>query len=366
MTTDLDKMLSDAKIGTMIKGSRFLSTIIFSMKHVWNDKILTADTDGMTVQYNPTFFASLNKKQRVALIAHEAWHPALLHITRMGSKDPDTWCRAADYVVNQLLVDSGFELPPDGCQDHKYRGMSTDVIYDLLIQDKSPNAPKYDNDIVIPTSAEAFTQVDMKLKATLVKARTASEVAKERAGTIPAEVNRLIEELLNPVLPWTVLLADFLNEKVKEDFTWMKPNKRFMPDFIMPSQYSEGLGEITVAIDTSGSLSNKALTEILSEVQYIHESMKPSKLTIMDCDYNIHNIYEVTDSDKISELTFTGGGGTSFLPVFNKLKENPPQLLIYFTDLYAPQITEEPGYPVLWICCSKHEESPIGRTIYLN
>ncbi len=367
MTTELDEMLTNAKMGIMIKGSRFLATIIFSMNHEWNESIPTARTNGLKVEYNPEFFKSLTKDERVGLIAHEGWHPALLHLTRLGTKDPKIWNYAGDYVINQLLVDADIVLPKGGLQDNKYRGMSTDAIYEKLIQESSENLPSnpLGEDLQYPTNPEKEKELDVKLKSVLVKAKTRSEMAGE-AGTIPGEVLRLIDELLNPKLPWEVLLDNFLTEKIKADYTWKKPNKRFMPDMIMPSLFSEGLGHLTIAIDTSGSLSKKALTKILSEIVYIHQTMKPKQLTIIDCDYVIHHTHKVTDVDVIMELEFSGNGGTSFDPVFDQLKDNPPQALIYFTDLYAPQILEEPGYPVLWICTSNHDPAPIGQTIYLK
>jgi len=41
-------------------------------------------------------------------------------------------------------------------------------------------------------------------------------------------------------------------------------------------------------------------------------------------------------------------------------------VLIYFTDLYALQLTEEPTYPIMWICNSEHDPAPFGETIYNN
>lgn len=369
MTPEHDRILSDAKLGVMIKGSKFLGTIIFSMKHVWNEEIPTADCDGMTVRYNPDFFMSLTKEERVGLIAHEGWHPALMHLTRLNGRDPKFWNYAGDYVINQLLVDAGMSIPQGGKQDSVYRGMSTDEVYDIIIKNPEEIDQPELEDLVYPSSGstgQSEAELEVTLKSVLAKAKTRSELSGEDPGNIPGEARRVIEDMLNPRLPWEILLANFLTSQIKSDYTWKKPNKRFMPDFIMPSQHSEALGHVVIAIDTSGSLSIEELTEFLSEITYIHETMKPNKLTVIDCDYEIHNIHEVTDSDEIHQLEFSGNGGTSFYPVFEHLKTNPPEVLIYFTDLYADQITEDPGYPVMWICTGTHEEAPIGQTIYLK
>lgn len=366
MEQELNKLLSDAKLGVMIKGSRFIATIIFSMTHEWNDKIPTARTNGVLVEYNPKFFSKLSKEERVGLVAHEGWHPALKHLTRRGDRDPKIWNYAGDYVINQMLVDSGITIPKGGLQDNKYKGMSTNDIYNLLISnpEECPNCPDL-VDMEYP-SEEEEQALDTRHETMLVKAKMRSEMAGEPAGTIPNEVERLIHEILNPKLPWETLLMDFLTERRKIDYSWVKPNRKYMPDQILPTALSEGMGHLAVAIDTSGSVSTKHLTEMLSEITHIHETLQPSRLTIIDCDYVIHNIYEVGHSDLIEELKFNGGGGTRFHPVLEHLEEDPPEVLLYFTDLYAPQIMEAPEYPVMWICTSKHEPAPIGETIYLT
>lgn len=66
----------------------------------------------------------------------------------------------------------------------------------------------------------------------------------------------------------------------------------------------------------------------------------------------------------IMDLEFKGGGGTRFGPVFEYCDTIEPEALLYFTDLHAPAITEQPQYPVLWLCYSDHKPAEIGNTIY--
>ena len=198
----------------------------------------------------------------------------------------------------------------------------------------------------------------------ILKAHTQAKMVDPNFGTSCTEVDRQINKLLNPVIPWETLLDNFLSTKIKEDYSWSKPNRRFYPDMYLPSQESEGLGNITIAIDTSGSIEDNQLNSILSEIAFIKDKFKPKELTILDCDWEIHNIHKVDESTDILSLKFSGGGGTQLSPVFEYCDKQPPEALIYFTDLHARQITEEPEYPVLWICYSNHEEAPIGTTIY--
>ena len=383
--SEAQKALDKAKVGLILQQAWFLSTIAFSLKYVWDDTQPTAWTDGLTVGINPQFFLDSSPKERIFVIAHESWHVALSHLIRVGNKIPKLYNDAGDYVINQLLHEAHYTMYDWVLRDDKYKGMSTNQVYDLLQKNPPPpqpkqpggNAPggkngekgkgsgnKMEGDI--RKSKAPKSEVETFIKELIVKAATRSKINGEAAGAIPGEIVRAIEELINPVLPWETILDRFLTSMVKDDYTWRRPNKRFMPDFFFPTQFSPALGPLTIAIDTSGSISKKQLQEILSEIEFIRDKFKPETLTILDCDYRIHNIHTVSPEDSILDLKFSGGGGTSFTPVINYCDENPTQALLYFTDLHASQIETAPEYPVIWLCYSKHKEAPIGETIYYN
>lgn len=384
---DKDTALSKAKIDIITKGSKFLSTITFSMKHVWCEDISIADVDGTTVRYNPKFFMLLEPKERVFLLAHESWHIALNHLTREGDRDRKIYNQAGDYVINQLLVDAGMSMPKIsqkiineyatkpgtkvgtaiGLQDNRFKGMSSDQVYDILIKENpsNPKSSMMDGDIKQPKSEEQCKEVEEKVKDTLVKAMARSKMAGEEPGTVPGEIERLIDDLINPKLPWQQLLERFLSDRSKDDYSWKRPNKRFFPDFILPSQFSESLGHIAMVFDTSCSFTDKDLAEAMSEVRHVHKTFKPEKLTLMSCDWKVQDVYTIGPHERIQDLKFGGGGGTSFDPVFSYFEDNPPQALIYFTDLYAAPLEVIPKYPVIWICNSEHPAHPVGQTIYI-
>lgn len=359
----LQKALDKAKIGIMLHGSVFISTVAFSMRHVFSKDMPYAGTDGRQIIYNPDWFESLEPNERIALIAHEAWHVALMHMTRQGDRDKDLYNRAGDYVINQLLIDDGFELPPGGCQNDKFRGMSTNQVYDLIKDDPDEQPDKSNGDIMIAAEGSGEDgdkdgkgkkpnspgEIEAHIKAILVKATTQAKMHGDQAGSIPGEILRHLDKLINPRLPWEALLQRFLTERVKEDYTWKRPNKRFAPEFYLPTQHSESLSHLTIAIDTSGSITNDDLLAILSEIQYIRDTFKPKKMTILDCDSAIHNIYECDETTHILDLKFSGGGGTSCFPVFEYIEKHPTTALIYFTDLYLQNYDKEISYPVLWV-----------------
>ena len=370
---DLKKALNKAKIQLMMQGSVFLATIAFNLKlNITKEddpNCQTAAVDGINLFINPKFFMSLSEPVRVFVYAHEAWHMALNHIDRKNSRDHDLYNRAGDYVINQMLKESNFTLWDKALQEDKYAGLTTNQIYDILDQEKKKDPNAFNNDgftpdIKQPKDAATAKKVKQNVKEVLVKAATQSKISGDAPGTIPGDIQRAIEELLNPVLPWDELLDRFLTEKCSHDYSWAKPNKRFAPEFYLPTQEAEGLSHLTIAVDTSGSISKDDVINILTEVQSIRDKFKPKRMTIIDCDRHINHVHEVGEYDDIMDLEFSGGGGTSFKPVIHYCNENATTALLYFTDLYANQIEKEPDYPVVWLCYSDHKPAPIGDTIY--
>lgn len=376
------KMLDRAKIGLMNKGSVFLMTVAFSLRQYWDDTCLTAWVDGKTMGINPKFFEELPDGQRIFVIAHEAWHVAYNHIVRRGDRDPELHNQAGDYVINLMLQNAGYELWPHCLCDKRFANMSTNQVYEILKkeEEKKPGRHKQQQqggmtgDIRQPGDGSGSkedqqqqAEIEAHVKGVLVKAMTQAKMAGEKQiGMVPAEIQRGIEELLDPVLPWNILLFNFMQDMTKDDYSWRRPNRRFHPEYYLPTQYSEALQHVTIAIDTSGSITNKELQEILSEIIHIKRTFNPKRLTILDCDARIHNVYDVDEFTNVEDLKFSGGGGTNFAPVIEYCNKNNTNALLYFSDLYGPFPKEEPSYPVIWLCYSSSKPAPFGETVYYH
>ena len=362
-----DTQLRHAKIDLMTK-SVFLSTICLSLKHTFTDQISTAGTNGLSIIYNPEFLEGLTAQERTGLLAHEVWHVAFNHLTRIGSRDKVIWNKAGDYVINYMLTNAGFTIPKGGLLDPRFEKMSTEEVYEI-IKDESDDehgGSDFDIDLLDPPPGTDAQDVADKVTDMIIKAQLQSKIAGKEKGEIPDEIARAIDDLINPKLPWYEILQRFMSDLVKDDYSWSRPNKRFFPNFYLPSQHSYTIGEIVVAIDTSGSVEQHELTEMLTEIESIRDTFKPAKLTVIDCDAEIHNIFHIEKYDNITELEFHGHGGTDFQPVIDHCNSCNPEVLIYFTDLYADDVTNVGGYPIIWISTSDHEPASIGETIYLK
>lgn len=368
---ELNTSLGKAKIGLMANGTAFIISIGLMLKCTFSRDIPTASTNGIEIIINPDFFKKADHKQRVFLLAHEIFHVALMHNIRLGARDPKNWNKAADYVINIMLHDAGYKFIPGGLLDVKFRGMSTEEVYNELMKDPTQedqvDVLGYDLDFSDSKSPKEFEVISNLIKDNVMKGIASSQTDPlSKKGDIPKEVSIYINKFINPILDWVQLLTRFVDSKTKNDYTWSRPNRRYLPEFYLPSQYSESLDHITIAIDTSGSVNNKMLMEMLSEIKGIYDTFTPNAMVIIDCDSRINNIHEVEDSNDIVNLKFTGGGGTSFIPPLEYCKANRTNVLLYFTDLYAESITKQHGYDfdIMWICYSTAEPQPYGETIY--
>ncbi len=193
----------------------------------------------------------------------------------------------------------------------------------------------------------------------------------KRKGTIPGAMKEIIDQLINPKLPWHALLIQYLQHTVMSDWKWVPANRRMIGmDIHLPSTIKEHLNVI-IAVDTSGSISTDELTSFVTETHGIISSFSSLKMTLIDCDAKIQQVLVIEDGQSIdgSPLpwegrVFLGRGGTSFIPVFQWVEKEGinPDILIYFTDGYGSFPSLNHNYPVLWVMTSEIEP-PFGDLI---
>jgi predicted metal-dependent peptidase len=119
---------------------------------------------------------------------------------------------------------------------------------------------------------------------------------------------------------------------------------------------------ILVAVDTSGSVSDKELKEFFSEIDYVYKA--GARVTILQCDTRI-NAVEEYDGKNVPQIL--GRGGTDFNPPVDYYVEHRKEYasLIYFTDGEAPLPSKHPQ-GMVWVIssCGCHQDFP-GKTIYI-
>ena len=189
---------------------------------------------------------------------------------------------------------------------------------------------------------------------------------------MPGGLDRVVGKILEPLTNWKEVLRRFVDQAMKGDYSWLRPNRRYLQSgFYLPSLHSEEIGHIVIAVDTSGSVDEEMLTQFASELTSIMEDYKTS-CDILYCDTRIHKHQFVTSDDLPIKFEPCGYGGTDFRPPFKWVKDNQvtPVCLIYLTDMCCHAFpSEEPSYPVLW---AQYEDecfaskAPFGETVLLK
>lgn len=357
--------LSKVKIQLMTRpNSVFFTTICFSLRHMFDDTVPTACTNGKWIKFGTKFFMDLDIEERIFLLLHETLHCAYLHMLRTPAGTcPDKWNIACDHAINLQLIERGYKMPKGGCADNQFKGLSAEEIYALL--PNNPGKPQM-QDLIAGDGDPADTQRVMQ--DILVQASIQSKIAEDKPGTIPGEIQIFLNRLLNPKLPWERLLQKYLQAFAKNDYTWRKPNRRYFPTNYLPSLYSESLIDLTVAVDTSDSVSNEDFLRFISETHSMLRMMKPKKMTFIQFDTQIKSVDEISSIRGLMGTTFTGRGGTCIGPVIQWANENKPQLLLVFSDgefcFYAQNMTK---VNTLWLIHDNVKfTAPFGKTIHYH
>jgi len=340
----------------------------------------TMATEGTTIIFVPEFVQELTDDEMIGVLAHEVMHCAMGDIWRVSGRDPRIWNLAADFVNNKILVDAGFTLPKGVLLDSRFDGMSKEEVYNLLMSEVS-KLPKgrmenrhcigRPDDKQDPCGGfyKPPEMSEQEIREQEVEWKTATaQAANMNKGHLPSNLRKMIDdEVLDPPLPWHVLLRDFLQRTARNDYNWTRPNRRYLSrGIILPSLISDELPMVAIGNDTSGSCweyqpnFGKQISAILGTFQ--------TTTLVMDCDAKVHEpIREYRTEDLPIDFQVKGGGGTSFRPVFEYIERKGimPACLIYLTDLYGDFPKEPPEYPVMWVCVNK-EVAPFGETVHME
>jgi predicted metal-dependent peptidase len=355
-------------------------------------------TDGVSLYYNPDFVETLNAATLAGVLAHEVMHPALHHHVRRSGRDPKLWNQACDFAINPLLVDAGLSLPDGVLIDDRFRGMSSEQIYNLLESEseteqdsgkeggddepggeeskdetspgddsKEPSAPVTEGGIGqvldAPEASEETPTIEEQAREWDVAVNQAATLARQ-AGKLPAGLHRTLEGAAEASVDWREMLRRLWSDTIPADYSWMRPNRRHVwAGLYLPGVVREGVGEIAIAVDCSGSVNARQLRLFEAEVRSILEGQRPQRVYVLYFDAEVHDV-ETYEAGQRVDLKPVGGGGTEFGPCFDWLDEHgiQPQMLVFLTDLYGSFPPSAPAYPVLWASTGS-QKAPFGEVI---
>lgn len=347
-------LLITARVGLLIRHS-FFGNLATRLKLINADEwCATAATDGRNFYYNSRFVNMLKQKEVEFLFGHEVLHVVYDHFGRRDERDPQVWNIANDYAVNADLkrhkvgefitsVPCLYEVKYDGkYSEHIYDDLMKDVnqiSLDELIDQLLDEHMDVDDDKESegkgrpkPLTAEEREELRQEIKQNIINAAKGTE-----PGQLPLGVKRLIEETISPQMPWPELIQTNLTSSIKTDYSFSRPNRRgWHMDVIMPGTIPGEEIDIVVALDMSGSISNKQCQSFLSEVSGMMEMFNGFKIHVFCFDTEIYNPQTfISDNlDTMGDYEPMGGGGTDFTSIFRYLKERgeDTKRLIVFTD----------------------------------
>jgi len=376
----VDQQLQSARVH-LITRFPFLAAPLLRLRLVPDPRISTAATDGRVIRFNPDFIAGLDLQLAAFVLAHEAFHVVAAHHLRRGNRSREIWNIAADFVVNDLLLGAGLPLCQGALYDPRFSGWATERIYQSLGEPSAiseiPSGEGFGGSVEDlasetgdPLNASELAQEQAELTTALRQALQALELTKG-CGHLREAIARTVEAL-SPSFDAYAALLEYADLCLgRDDYSWIRPNRRFLHGGLyLPSLSTTcELDQIVVAVDTSGSISERELRFMAGVCEDILTAFPRATLSILHCDTEVRSDRQVHLEDLPLTLDAQGGGGTRFRPVFQWVEERgfEPRLLIYLTDLFCGDHPSEPAYPVLWLSTVKHSPSPpFGKRINLD
>jgi len=369
---EVERKVGKAK-ALLILDHPFFGTAVSRRPIKYGDEVPTAgmSATGQMI-LNPAWVEPLTVKNIMFLMAHEALHYMLSHALRRKHRDFRAWNVACDKVINDTLIDAGVgDFIDGGITLDNGRSYASEELYDESDDDMGSGG--IGQDVGDATDEDGQALDDSQVHALEAQAKIdtiQSAKAAQSSGKLPESIKRLVDDMINVVTPWHEKLERYMHSKVRDGYSWNRPNRRFVGQgmYLPGYDYIPRMGEVVVAVDTSGSLNSKDLSHFTAHINRIMETCLPEKVTVIYCDYDIGGIQEYTPDELPITLEPVGGGGTSFKPVFDWLDSYAGEVecLVYFTDGWGDQNDlDEPAIDTVWVTTDK-DTFPFGEVITFN
>jgi predicted metal-dependent peptidase len=192
----------------------------------------------------------------------------------------------------------------------------------------------------------------------------------QKAGNMPANLLRLVEELL-PVekLDWRDLIRDMsFDAKSMTARTWSRVNRR-RRDPMMPGYADDAIFQLVCAFDVSGSIDPATQfaamkTEVAKAID--EKIITQAVLIAVDTEPKLKDICIANTSDDVRTWHPHGGGGTDFTSAMSYIIANYPNAIgmVFLTDLETNSFGKKPHFPCVWINFGHNQKlkAPFGRT----
>ena len=354
----------------------------------------TAATDYRNFYYNSKFIEKIDDDEAVFLVGHELGHCIFEHFLRRDKREKDIWNMAGDYVINLMLkrehIGRVITTVPILIDD-KYKDKTAEEVYEDLIKNKAAKKQTLDVHLEFSNGEEDGdgkgkgdsdrdgkngkipTLKESDKKALSDEIRQAVLQAAISAGNVPGEIKRLVSQLTESKMNWREHLRATIESTLKTDFSWMRPNRKgWHIGAILPGMTPGEDIEVSVGIDTSGSISTKMLQDFLGEVKGIMDQYESYTIRVWQFDTRVYGYETFTHDDgkDIASYNIKGGGGTDFMAnwEFMKLNGIEPKQFVMFTAMCPYGSWGDQHYcDTLFVAHgTKTIKAPFGTTVYYD
>ena len=361
--TEIERSIS-ASLLRLRTHSTFFAALSLFAKFAASESVPTAATDGRTIYYNVPYCEKLPVRQLDGLLLHEVLHAALMHAVRRGTRDCKRWNIAADIVVNGICSKQAFlELPPGGIREPDLEELRVEEIYELIGKQHEHNCScLVEGGLGGPDAAKRMAELEVYWERAL---RQAEAVARQQ-GSLPAGMERLLGGVGVPQVDWRSALWRFL-VRTPCDFDGF--DRRFLSRGLYLEVLEGESLKAHIAVDTSGSVGPEELSLFMGEIIGILGAYPHIAADLYYADAALYGPFDL--KEQIAAPTPKGGGGTSFVPFFERLSEErsgQEAVAIYLTDGYGTFPTEACGIPTLWVVTPgglPSEDFPFGEVVRL-
>ena len=341
-----------------------------------------------TVEYEgKTIDQRVNKKRMMFILCHELMH--LLNLTydrgmakgierQVLSTDKEMankfeyWNRATDYEINSLLANNEKqdgtrqpigELPENVLYEHEYRDLPAEEIYDKIYKPLKENPQSNEGNGGSGSGSKnpfdgdcerAGIAIGIDVHMPILDDATRSEVINKlqevygnrQNGTGCSAIDRALEIAYKPLpFNWRKALTKYIRGWMKDNYTWNKPSRAGIANnIILPSAGQTPKLHLAVAVDTSGSISDKELNVMMQHLYTILQQFKDFTIDVWCCGSDVYEntfrTYKAANKKEIADFKFESDGGNDMRKNFEFIKKHykaeKPDVFLILSDFYDP------------------------------
>lgn len=355
------------------KSHDYFNSILWNLQFIEKSGLGTIATDKYWRCYYDAEWLKKHPRQQIeGLLVHEMQHLLCHHMDRADFfADKKMFNVAGDLEMNQGILDSGLQLPPNGCIPKNMGlpdGKLAEEYYKLLYDRQQQQGGKsghglpnpgcgscsgnpHEGEDEAPEDGDCISKAERDLL-THETAKQIEQAVKEGRGNVPGNLKRWAEGILHPQVKWTKELASKVRRASqetagKQNYTYRKASRRTIPGelcVIKPSMVSY-LPQVGLIFDTSGSMGDTDIQKSLAECKGVLEALSGSGIGVhyFSVDAAVAAAGKAT---AMKQVNLGGGGGTDMRVGMEAAALLRPKLdvVVVFTDGDTPWPDTEMPY----------------------